>query len=73
MLKKLDKILEFSYDDDLDHVKKVALDEISKIENLLKKEEIDFYFTNIGAYSYNFEIRFWIKFNNTTTTIFTMA
>lgn len=55
-----------SYDDDLDHVKKVALDEISQIENLLKKEEIDFYFTNIGAYSYNFEIRFWIKFNKQT-------
>ena len=55
-----------SYGDDLDHVKKVALDEINQIENLLKKEGIDFYFTSIGGYAYNFEVRFWIKFNKQT-------
>ncbi len=51
-----------SYGDDLEHVKRVALDEINKIETLLKSEEIDFYFTEIGNSTYNFEIRFWIKF-----------
>ncbi len=51
-----------SYGDNLDHVKKVALDEIQNIDSLLKDEEIDFYFTSIGNSTYNFEIRFWIHF-----------
>ncbi|MGB0891824.1 MAG: mechanosensitive ion channel family protein [Flavobacteriaceae bacterium] len=55
-----------SYGDDLDLVKKVAIDEISQIESLLKKQGIDFYFTSIGGSAYNFEVRFWIKFNKQT-------
>jgi len=51
-----------SHGDDLDLVKRVALDEINQIESLLKTEVVDFYFTSIGNYAYNFEVRFWIKF-----------
>lgn len=51
-----------SYGDDLDHVKAVALDEIKKVAELLPDEDIDFYFTEIGGSSYNFQLRFWIKF-----------
>lgn len=53
-----------SYGDDLDHVKAVALDEIKKIDELLPNEDVDFYFTKIGNSTYNFQLRFWIKFNN---------
>jgi len=55
-----------SYGDDLDQVKQVALDEINQISALLKTEPIDFYFTDIGSYSYNFEVRFWIDFQQQT-------
>ncbi|WP_299109104.1 mechanosensitive ion channel family protein [uncultured Tenacibaculum sp.] len=55
-----------SYGDDLERVKEVALDEISKMESLLSKDSIDFYFTEIGGYSYNFELRFWIRFYEQT-------
>lgn len=51
-----------SYGDDLEHVKKVTLDEIRNIKSLLKDEEVDFYFTGIGNSAYNFEVRFWINF-----------
>ncbi|CAI8351823.1 MAG: Small-conductance mechanosensitive channel [Flavobacterium sp. SCGC AAA160-P02] len=51
-----------SYGDDLNHVKEVALNEVSKIDSLLKNEVVDFYFTSIGNSTYNFEIRFWIRF-----------
>lgn len=51
-----------SYGDDLEHVKAVALDEIKKVDKILPNEDIDFYFTEIGGSSYNFELRFWIKF-----------
>lgn len=53
-----------SYGDDLDHVKKVTLDEVNKIDSLLKNEVIDFYFTSIGSSAYNFEVRFWIHFTH---------
>ncbi len=55
-----------SYGDDLDKVKQVALDEINKIKALLKSPEPDFYFTSIGGYAYNFEVRFWIEFEQQT-------
>lgn len=51
-----------SYGDDLEKVKEVALDEINQIKAMLPAEPIDFYFTEIGGYSYNFEVRFWIGF-----------
>lgn len=53
-----------SYGDDLELVRKVALEEVDKIEAVLKNEVIDFYFTEIGSSAYNFEVRFWIKFNH---------
>lgn len=53
-----------SYGDDLEHVKSVALDEVKKIDELLPNEDVDFYFTNIGNSTYNFQLRFWIQFNN---------
>ena len=52
-----------SYGDDLEHVRSVALDEIKKTEGLLPDEAMDFYYTNIGNSAYNFQLRFWIKFN----------
>lgn len=53
-----------SYGDDLELVRKVALEEVHKIQNLLPNEEVDFYYTEIGSSTYNFEVRFWIKFNH---------
>lgn len=53
-----------AYGDDLEHVKTVALDEVKKIPEVLQNDDIDFYFTDIGGYSYNFQLRFWIKFKN---------
>lgn len=53
-----------SYGDDLDLVKRASLEEVDKINTVLKNEVIDFYFTEIGSYSYNFEVRFWINFTH---------
>ena len=47
---------------DLDFVKQVAIDEVKSMDYLLPEENIDFYFTNIGNSSFNFILRFWIKF-----------
>lgn len=53
-----------AYGDDLEHVRKVALEEVHQIQALKKNEVVDFYFTEIGDFSYNFEVRFWINFNH---------
>lgn len=53
-----------SYGDDLRHVKTVALDEVRNIKELLPNEDVDFYFTEIGNSTYNFQLRFWIAFSN---------
>ncbi|MEM9142936.1 MAG: hypothetical protein AAGA86_08115, partial [Bacteroidota bacterium] len=48
--------------DDLEHVRKVALEEVYKIDAFLKDEVVAFYFTGIGSSTYIFEVRFWIRF-----------
>ncbi len=53
-----------SYGDDLNHVKSIALDEVNQISEALKDQPIDFYFTEIGGSTYNFQLRFWIKFTD---------
>lgn len=55
-----------SYGDDLDKVKQVTLEEIQQVKAFLAIPGPDFYFTEIGSYSYNFEVRFWINFINQT-------
>lgn len=53
-----------SYGDDLALVKAAALEEAAQVKSTLKDEPIDFYFTDIGSSTYNFELRFWIHFKN---------
>ncbi len=55
-----------SYGDDLEKVKAVALDEVNKIKTVLKDQPVDFYFTGIGSSAYDFEVRFWIKYEKQT-------
>ncbi|WP_227430974.1 mechanosensitive ion channel family protein [Psychrobacter sp. I-STPA6b] len=53
-----------SYGDDLELVKRAALEEARLVESVLPDEPIDFYFTEIGSSTYNFQLRFWIHFEN---------
>lgn len=55
-----------SYGDDLDLVKRSALEEVKGVPHLLENEPVEFFFTEIGSYSYNFDLRFWIKFDKQT-------
>lgn len=53
-----------SYGDDLEHVRSVALDEVKKIDQLLPEDDVDFYFTDIGGSTYDFMLRYWVKFES---------
>ncbi len=55
-----------SYGDDLEKVRCVALEEIGHIKAVLSDQPVDFYFTSVGSSTYDFEVRFWIKFKNQT-------
>lgn len=51
-----------SYGDDLAKVQSATLDELRQIEQRVQSEPIDFFFTEIGSSTYNFEARLWIHF-----------
>lgn len=53
-----------SYGDNLEHVRAVALDEVKKVSSYLPDEPADFYFTDIGGSTFDFVLRFWIKFES---------
>ncbi|TNH08945.1 mechanosensitive ion channel family protein [Testudinibacter sp. TR-2022] len=55
-----------SYGDELEKVKSVTLELVNQFEFVLDKAQTDFYFTDIGSSTYNFEVRFWIDFVNYT-------
>lgn len=49
--------------DDLERVRAVALEEVKRIEGILLNEEIDFYYTDMEDSTFDFQLRFWIKFD----------
>ncbi|HUH75491.1 MAG TPA: mechanosensitive ion channel domain-containing protein [Chitinophagales bacterium] len=51
-----------SYGDDLERVKAIALEEALKVEDIITDLPIDFYYTGIGPYAYNFQLRFWVSY-----------
>jgi small conductance mechanosensitive channel len=55
-----------SYGDDLEQVREIALNTIKSFKFLKPDEPIDLFFTDIGGSSYNFQVRYWIEFENQT-------
>ena len=55
-----------SYGDDLEQVREIALETIKSFKFLKPDEPIDLFFTDIGGSSYNFQLRYWIDFENQT-------
>ena len=51
-----------AYGDDLEKVKRVVIDAVSKIENRQKEKDVEFFFKEFGGSSINFDVRFWIDF-----------
>ncbi|URL01125.1 mechanosensitive ion channel [Avibacterium sp. 20-126] len=51
-----------SYGDDLDKVRQVTLALIQEWDFVIDKNDINFYFTDIGSSTFDFVIRFWVNF-----------
>ncbi|MFU2088814.1 mechanosensitive ion channel family protein [Avibacterium avium] len=51
-----------SYGDDLEKVRQVTLDLMQEWDFVIDKNDINFYFTDIGSSTFDFIIRFWVDF-----------
>lgn len=60
--RRIDLPVGISYGDDLGKVKSVTLETISSLEDISKSDPIQFFFTEFGDSSINFEVRFWVDF-----------
>jgi len=60
--RRVDLEVGVSYGDDLEKVQKVTLEAINSLDDILKDEEVQFYFTEYGDSSINFVIMFWTEY-----------
>ncbi|EMR02025.1 mechanosensitive ion channel family protein [Cesiribacter andamanensis] len=60
--RRIDLAVGVSYGDDLEKVKQVSLQAVKSLEMLSQQEPIQFFYTEFGDSSINFELRFWISF-----------
>ncbi len=60
--RRVDLEVGVSYGDDLEKVQKVTLEAINSLDDILKEEEVQFYFTEYGDSSINFVIMFWTEY-----------
>jgi len=51
-----------SYGDDLEKVRKLTLEAVKGIKNVMQDQDISLYFTEFGDSSINFVVRFWVPF-----------
>ncbi len=60
--RRVDLKVGVSYGDDLEKVKRVAVDAVSAVEKRDPAKPVEFFFDEFGDSSIDFEIRFWIDF-----------
>lgn len=60
--RRIDLAVGVSYGEDLQRVKRIVLDTIEKMENLIDPENTIFAYTGFGGSSIDFEIKFWIDY-----------
>ena len=60
--RRVDMKVGVSYGDDLDKVKRIAIEAVSAIENRDQSRPVELFYEGFGDSSINFEIRFWIDF-----------
>lgn len=64
--RRIDLYVGVSYGDNLEKVKKTALEAIETIQARLQDMPVQIYFEEFGSSSINFQVRFWIPFHKQT-------
>lgn len=60
--RRVDLEVGISYGDDLEKVQNVTLDAINNLDDILKDEPVEFYYTSYGDSSINFIVMFWTEY-----------
>ena len=60
--RRVDLEVGVSYGDDLEKVQKVTLEAINSLDDILKEEAVQFFFTDYGDSSINFVVMFWTEY-----------
>lgn len=60
--RRIDLACGVSYGDDLEKVKKLAIEAVESLDNIDKDRDVEFVYDEFGDSSINFKIRFWVKF-----------
>lgn len=61
--RRVDLSFRASFDEDLTNVKKITETALSSIDQIIRKEDINFIYTDFDHSAVNFEIRFWVKYS----------
>ena len=61
-LRRVDLACGISYGDDLEKAKKVALEAVDNVENVISDHGVQFHYEEFGDSSINFKLRFWVRF-----------
>jgi small-conductance mechanosensitive channel len=61
--RRVDLSCGISYGDDLEKVKKVAVEAISSLDCRDEERDVELYYNEFGGSSINFSIRFWVEFS----------
>lgn len=59
--RRMDLAAGVSFGDDLEKVKKVAINAVKDIEGLAQEDDITFFYTEIGGSTINFTLRIWVN------------
>ena len=59
--RRVDLSVGVSYGDDLEKVKKLTIDTVSKLDSIDKSREVTLFYNGFGDSSINFSVRFWAK------------
>ena len=59
--RRVDLAVGVSYGDDLEKVKKLTIETVSKLESIDKSKDVSLFFDEFGGSSINFKVRFWAK------------
>ena len=61
-LRRVELVCGVSYGDDLEKVKKVSIEAVDKVDNVISDHGVQFHYDEFGDSSINFTLRFWVRF-----------
>lgn len=61
-LRRVELVCGVSYGDDLEKVKKVSIEAVDNVENVISDHGVQFHYDEFGDSSINFTLRFWVRF-----------